>query len=350
MILKGIVAALGVAGIFSAGYNVWQQNQPYTLTAYFISAEQLVGGNDVTLNGVPAGKVDEVSIAPEDSNAGAIVKLEVDRRFAPLRQGTRADIRPKGLLGVMYVQLTPGTGAPIGRGGSIPLQDTSAPVTLDQINDIFDPATREKVHTATVQGGVALAGRGQDLNALIQQLPAISQDAADISAQLAQRDQELDALAVEFDKIAKMMADEAESLKGDLANGGELLRVIAQHEANLEQELVYASSALQKLNAALSGHEKDLNQILKEMPALEDDLKSFQTHSATALGIINPCVGDIRTTLAEMASAMNYKTPGATDGQGFELRTYAQNASTSPPTGQKSPTQAQYPCSGSSSP
>jgi len=47
---------------------------------------------------------------------------------------------------------------------------------------------------------------------------------------------------------------------------------------------------------------------------------------------------------------MNYKTPGATDGQGFELRTYAQNASTSPPTGQKSPTQAQYPCSGSSSP
>jgi hypothetical protein len=84
------------------------------------------------------------------------------------------------------------------------------------------------------------------------------------------------------------------------------------------------------------------------MPALEDDLKSFQTHSATALGIINPCVGDIRTTLAEMASAMNYKTPGATDGQGFELRTYAQNVG--PNTGQKSPTQGQYPCTGSSSP
>ena len=63
----------------------------------------------------------------------------------------------------------------------------------------------------------------------------------------------------------------------------------------------------------------------------------------------NPCVGDIRTTLAEMASAMNYKTPqGASDGQGFELRTYAQNVG--PETGQKSPTQSQYPCTGTGSP
>ena len=73
MILKGIAAALGVAGIFSAGYNVWQQNQPYTVTGYFISAEQLVPGNDVVINGVPAGKVDDVSIAPETSTAGAVV-------------------------------------------------------------------------------------------------------------------------------------------------------------------------------------------------------------------------------------------------------------------------------------
>ena len=345
MILKSLIALVGVAGIFGTGYNVWEQNQPYSVAAYFISAEQLVPGNDITLNGVPAGKVGEVSIAPDNSTAGAVVRLDIDRQFAPLRRGTHADIRPKGLLGVMYVQLTPGAGAPLSRGASIPLQDTSAPVTLDQIDDIFDPNTRAKVHTATVQGGVAFAGRGQDINALLQQLPAISQDAADISAALAQRDQELDALQVEFDKVAGMMAAEAESLKADLAKGGELLHTLAQHEQTIQQELVYAASALQKLNAALSGHEKDLNQILKETPALLDDLKSFQAHAATALGIIKPCSGDIRTTLDEKRSAMDYKTPqGSTDGQGFELRTYAQNVG--PVTGQKAPSQAQYPCTG----
>lgn len=345
MILKSVIALLGMAGLLGAGYNVWEQNQPYSLTAYFISAEQVVPGNDITLNGVPVGKVGEVSIAPDNSTAGAVVRLDIDRQFAPLRRGTHADIRPKGLLGVMFVQLTPGTGGPLGRGASIPLQDTSAPVTLDQIDDIFDPDTRAKVHTATVQGGIAFTDRGPDVNALLQTLPAISQDAADISAALAARDQEIDALQAEFDKVAGMMAAEAESLKADLAKGGELLTTLAQHEQTIQQELVYAASALQKLNAALSGHEKDLNQILKETPALLDDLKSFQNHAATALGIIKPCTGDIRTTLDEMRSAMNYQTPqGSSDGQGFELRTYAQDVG--PITGQKAPAQSQYPCTG----
>ena len=335
--VKLVAGLLGLSGLFGVGFNVWELNQPYTVSGYFISAEQVVPGNDVVLNGVPAGTVDQVSIAPESSQAGAVITMKLDRQFVPLRQGTRATIRPKGVLGVMYVELRPGTGKPLARGGSIPLQDTAAPVTIDQVNDIFDPAVREKVHIATVEGGKAFANRGADLNTLLTQLPAISRDAADISGALAAKDQQLDALAVEFDKVAKMMADEADALKRDLANGGELLSVIAKHEAMLQQELVYASSSLAKLNAALTGHEKDLNQLLKEMPALLDDLRSFQNHSATALGIIAPCTGDILTTLAEMQSATGYKTPGgSTDGQGFELRTYAQNAG--PVTGSVNPT------------
>jgi virulence factor Mce-like protein len=341
--LKLVAAVAGLSGLFGVGFNVWQENQPYTVSGYFVSAEQLVPGNDVVLGGVPAGSVDQVSIAPESSQAGAVIKMKLDQRFAPLRQGTRAVIRPKGVLGVMYVELQPGTGKPLARGASIPLQDTAAPVTIDQVNDLFDPAVREKVHIATVEGGTAFANRGTDANNLLTQLPAISKDAADISGKLAAKDQQLDALAVEFDKIAKMMADESEALKRDLANGGELLSVIAKHEAQLQQELVYASAALTKLNAALSGHEKDLNQLFKEMPALLDDLKSFQNHSATALGIVVPCTGDILTTLGEMQGAMNYKTPaGSTDGLGFELRTYAQNVG--PVAG--SPNPAPVPCTG----
>lgn len=337
--LKLVAAVAGLTGLFGVGFNFWEQNQPYTVSGYFVSAEQVVPGNDVVLAGVPAGTVDQVAIAPESSQAGAVIRMKLDQRFAPLRQGTRATIRPKGVLGVMYVELQPGTGKPLPRGGSIPLQDTAAPVTIDQVNDLFDPAVREKVHIATVQGGAAFAGRGTDVNTLLTQLPAISRDAADISGKLAAKDQQLDALAVEFDRIAKMMADESESLKRDLANGGELLSVIAKHEAQLQQELVYASASLTKLNAALSGHEKDLNQLFKEMPALLDDLKSFQNHSATALGIVAPCTGDILATLGEMQAAMNYKTPsGSTDGQGFELRTYAQNVG--PVTGSPNPPMA----------
>lgn len=338
-----VITGAMFAVLLGIGYGVWDQNQPYRVTAYFQSADQLVPGNEVIMNGVPAGTVGGVRVAPDGSSAGAIVTLDIAKRLAPLKQGTRAVIRPKGVLGVMYVELHPGAGAPIARGGTIPLQDTESPVTLDEVNDIFDPQTRSYVHTLTIEGGRTFQGRGQDVNVLLQQLPAISQDAADISAKLAARDKDLDALAVEFDRVARMMADEAQALKRDLANGAAILDVLARHEQKLQQELVEANRALGELNAAIGGHESSLNAILKEMPALLDDLHSFQDHSAAALGILYPCTGDILQMLAEMQSATGYKTPGgASDGQGFELRTNSQLAGAS--VGSYSP---YVPCTGS---
>ena len=324
--IRIVALVAGLSGLFAFGSNVWQQNQPYEVTAYFASADQVVPLNEVVMNGVPVGSVSSVAVAPDTSNAGAIIKMTIDQRYAPLKQGTKATIRPKGLLGVVYVELQPGSGArPISRGGAIPLQDTAAPVTLDEINDIFDPQTRQYIHDLTIEGGVTFQGRGQDVNAVLAALPAVSRDAADISAQLAAKDQALDALAQEFDRVAGMWAAEAEAFKRDLAAGADLLDVMARHQAQLQQEIVEADSALTKLNGALSGHEQDLNAILKAMPALLDQLKQFQDRSTTDVGILAPCTGDILTTLSEMQSATGYRSPsGSTDGQGFELRTDSQ--------------------------
>lgn len=342
--IKLIAAVAGLSALLTMGYNVWQQNQPYSVTGYFASADQVVSGNDVVLNGVPVGRVDSVAVAPDSSNAGAVIKMTIDRQYTPLRQGTHATVRPKGLLGVMYVELQPGSGAAIKSGGDIPLHDTASPVTLDEIDDIFDPQTRRYIHDMTIQGGLTFQGQGQNVNALLTQLPAISKDAADISAALADKDQQLDALAQEFDKVAGMWAAEAESFKRDLASGADLLDVMAQHEAKLQQEIVEADSALTKLNAALKGHEGDLNAVLKAMPALLDDLRSFQNQSTVDLGILAPCTGDILTTLSEMQSATGYKTSdGSTDGQGYELRTDSQVVRIGDSTGSFSPSVA---CSG----
>ncbi|HEX6548156.1 MAG TPA: MlaD family protein [Candidatus Dormibacteraeota bacterium] len=344
--MKLIALFAALAGLLTAGINVWDQTRPYEVTAYFMDADQLVPGNDVVMNGVPAGTVDTVTVAPEDSAAGVTVKLKIDPRFTPLRQGTRATIRPKGLLGTMYVELQPGNGRPIPRDGSIPLHDTAAPVTLDEVNDLFDPATRERLHVLTMEGGATFQGRGRDVNTLLTQLPALAKDAQDISAALATRDQALDQLQVEFDRVASMIAAEADALKRDLASGASLLDVLAAHEQKLQDELIYANQALAKLNAALSGHEQDLNTILKQFPSLLDDLKKFQTDSTTSLGILYPCVGDIMTTLAEMQDATKYQSSaGATDNKGNELRVDS-------PLGSQS-VGAQHPlasCSGASAP
>jgi virulence factor Mce-like protein len=315
------IAATGVAGTF--GFVAWRAAQPYTVTAYVISAAQVVPGNDVVLGGVPVGSVRSVDLAPDDGGAaGARITFQVDARHAPLKRGTHVTLRPKSLLGNMFVELsTDSGGAPIPSGGSIPVQDTAAPVTLDQVTDIFDAQTRQQLQTLTQQGGAALAGRGPDVNHTLQRLPQISSDLSATAGALDARQQELDALTVEFDRVAGMVSGEDQSLRGDLHNGADLLDTLAAHQQRLQDELTSADSSLTKLNAGIGGHEQSLNALLKEQPALLTELQAFENGGATTFGTIDPCIGDLLATLGEIRSATDYQHPAAsTDGNGFMLR------------------------------
>jgi phospholipid/cholesterol/gamma-HCH transport system substrate-binding protein len=310
VIVKLAAAVLVAGSTLLAAANTIFGNHAYTVTAYFLSAEGLVPQNDVVINGAHVGEVVSVSLAPADSSSegGARVVMQIDKE-APLHQGTRATIRPKGLLGNMFVQLDPGSPAngAIPSGGTLPLQDTASPVDLDQVMDLFDSQTQAYIRTLTREGGTSLQNRGPDLNALLSALPGISQDTAAVTGKIAAKDQQLSALNVEFDRIAAMMAAEDQAFRRDLANGGAILDTMAAHDRQLQDELTFADLTLAELEAGLRGHEGDLNQVLREMPALLAQLTTLSNHSATSLAILGPCVSDIDQTISEMASANAYR-------------------------------------------
>ena len=319
--MKLLLALLAAGGLAAGLLGNFFGHHPYTVTAYFVSAEGLTPENDVVINGARVGKVSSVGIAPDTgpTQGGAQVVLEIEASAAPLHRGIRATIRPKGLLGNPFVELTAGppSGAVIPSGGTLPLQDTASPVDLDQVMDLFDPQTRTRIQTLTREGGTALANRGSDLNLFLAALPGITQDTATVTDRIASQDQQLSALDVEFDRIAQMMAAEDRAFRADLANGASLLDWTAAHEAQLKAELVYADRALGQLAAGLKGHEGDLNQMLKALPAVLDELQKLSDHSATSLAILDPCMADIVQTLAEMRSATSYK-----DANGNLLRVH----------------------------
>src|SRR5256714_14165928 len=141
-----VLIGLLAAGALAAGMlgNVFG-NHGYTVTAYFLSAEGLTQENDVVINGARVGKVLSVGIAPDNgpSQGGAQVVLAIDGPSAPLHRGTRATIRPKGLLGNPFVELTagPSSGEGVPSGGAPPLQDTPPPGGPRQVMDPFHPHT-----------------------------------------------------------------------------------------------------------------------------------------------------------------------------------------------------------------
>ena len=110
-------------GIFMIGQraNLFRKKFPYETR--FQSASGLIAGNVVSLNGVVVGNVLEVNLSGDPADRTVRVVYDVVRRWAPmLRQGTRATIKTRGLLGDKFIELEGGKAdepeVPI--GGQIP--------------------------------------------------------------------------------------------------------------------------------------------------------------------------------------------------------------------------------------
>jgi phospholipid/cholesterol/gamma-HCH transport system substrate-binding protein len=116
----------------------------YTVTAEFENASQLVTGNNVSVAGAPVGSVKEISLSDDGQ---ALVKLEIsDSAYAPLPQGTHAQIRSQSLSGIAnrYVDLslpTTNTTQKIASGGTIGQADTTSEVDLDELFNTLDKPT-----------------------------------------------------------------------------------------------------------------------------------------------------------------------------------------------------------------
>ena len=122
MVVAVVVIALVVALSGAGGY---------TVHARFVSASQLVKGNEVKVSGITVGSVQDVALT-DDGQADVTLKIAEDG-YHPLRRGTRAIIRQASLSGVAnrYVDLQLG-GADqpdIADGGTLPADAPKPPST-----------------------------------------------------------------------------------------------------------------------------------------------------------------------------------------------------------------------------
>jgi ABC-type transporter Mla subunit MlaD len=119
----------------------------HEVRAVFTSANGVAPGSPVRIAGVDVGKVSKVEHVP-GGRAAAVVTLRIDKRGLPLHRDAHAAIRPRIFLeGNFFVDLQPGSpSAPeLGDGGTIPINQTSAPVQLDQVLTALQSDTRRQI-------------------------------------------------------------------------------------------------------------------------------------------------------------------------------------------------------------
>ncbi len=194
----------------------------YEISAEFSQAENLGSQADVRISGVDVGNVVSVGLDRRTGLTRAV--MEIEPQFAPRPADTRAILRQKTLLGETYIELSPGSqSAPkLEDGASLPRGQIAPTVQLDQILSTFDPATRSAFETWMQQQGIALTGRGQDLNAALAQLYPF---------------------ATNVDSVLAVLRRDSAATSTLLNDGGQVLAAVTRSPAQLQQLIGNANTA-----------------------------------------------------------------------------------------------------------
>jgi phospholipid/cholesterol/gamma-HCH transport system substrate-binding protein len=238
----------------------------YTIKMDFTNADGLVQNEDVTVAGVKVGQVKNLEV----NGKVAVVSAEItDKRYIPLRSGTRALIRQLSLLGNKYVEIFPGPGGggQLADGAEIGIDNTTSPTDLDQINAIFDAPTREKLKAATLQGQIALGGRAQTLNADLLQLRNLAVAAEPVTGVLDSHQQSLDQATIAFDTLTQKLVREDVALHGLVSHGASVLSALQAHDAELAGVLQHGDASFTRLDAVLNGNENNLAGFFARQPS-----------------------------------------------------------------------------------
>ena len=168
--LAGVVAlVLGALAAIGADDGGGSQRE---VRMVFDNAFGLVEGGDFRIGGVRAGQTTSFDVLESKSGPPkAIVKATIARTggTSELRRDATCTIRPQSLVGEYYVDCQPGSSPERLREDQVvPLRRTEGTIPQDLVNDVLRRPTRERLRLLVASLGTGLAGRPQDIQAVLR--------------------------------------------------------------------------------------------------------------------------------------------------------------------------------------
>jgi phospholipid/cholesterol/gamma-HCH transport system substrate-binding protein len=218
----------------------------YQIKVPFTEASQLAEQSDVRISGVDVGKVESIELGPGGKEAVAL--LNIDDKYGPLPQGTRAMLRTKTLLGETYVELTPGNKneATLPEDSTLPTAQVAESVQLDEIFQAFDPKTRAAFQSWMQEAAVAIEGQGQNLSYAIGNFdPTFS----------------------EFENLFRVLNSQKAAVSKLFSNGAKTFEALRGREGELAN-LIRSSNALFKTTGERN---EDIEALFRAFPTFQDE-------------------------------------------------------------------------------
>lgn len=241
LIARG-VSLLALAVVVVVVILLLQGGSSYGLNLEMTNANGIRPGSQVLLGGVPVGTVSSLNLGPQSL---VVAHLSLSPKQVKIGQGVQASIIAANLLGEEYVSLQPGNQHQLLPSGTVLAPSkTTVPTDLDQLLDVFNASTQERLAILINEMGIAVAGRKSDVSAILRQLPLSAVAATNLLDQLVQDNHTLaDTVANSNQFIARM--DQQKTDLGHVIDAASGAAITAADQAgNLSQSLIDAPQAL----------------------------------------------------------------------------------------------------------
>ena len=273
----------------------------YKVKARFLNAGQLVKGNPVQVGGVPVGSVKGISIT-DDGHAE--IELSIDGDHAPLRQGTRAEIRQFSQSGLAnrYVdlKLPPDTDQTIPDGGVIDTDKTVTQVDLDELYNTLDPETRRSLQGFFRSSADQWRGREHEANAGFQYLnPALSTSSR-LFNELTQDTPLLQRFLVDSSRMVAALAERRDDLASLIGKLNDTTRALGSQKEALAESVGRLPPFMRRANTTFVDLRSTLDQVdplVEASKPVAKRLEPFLSQARAFAADAEPTVRDLSLTI-----------------------------------------------------
>lgn len=290
-----IVGAVSLAVIFAMVMAAFRaEDLPLigggdTYYAAFSEAGGLKANDEVRVAGVRVGKVQTVDLAGDHVRVEFTVEDGV--KFGP---STGAAIKVKTLLGAMYLALEPAGEGQMEEESEIPVDRTSSPYdVVDAFSGLAD--TSERIDTDR------LAQSLDTLSGLMENTPeefkAALEGMSALSTNIAARDEQLNELLGNMQKVSKVLADRNGDLITLMEDGDKLFRALVARREAVHDLLVATSQLSRELTLLVQQTRADLKPALEHLDNVVDMLNKNQENLDNSLRLMAPFYRVFASTL-----------------------------------------------------
>jgi phospholipid/cholesterol/gamma-HCH transport system substrate-binding protein len=326
-----IVLFLFTALTANSGTLPWVS--PPTVRAAFTDIGQLQVGSEVRQNGEHAGQVSAI----QTEHGQQIVTMQLVGGMSPMYRDGYAGIWDQSPLQQKYVELRPGTpqSGPLGTG-VIPASQTEPSHDVEELFDVFDPATRQSLRTALRQLGGGIAGYGPGFHDFLGTLPGAVDQVRTVADTVSSDDFHLPRLLSSTDRLATRFAgrepqltelvsqtdatlraldvDGGKPLGSTLAKLPTTMRAVRGALTDIRPSLTDVATATGELDQgggarSLGQATPDLRGVFREAQAPLHEVPDFSDDAKPAVGNLQDTFSDLRPFVPRLGDGVHSLRP-----------------------------------------